>query len=63
MDKLKSFEIERLLNKYIIKKSKGQTIKYLICWIGYSPKEHKWYSVKDFDHTTELVNKYKKAFD
>lgn len=30
-DKMKSFEIERLLNKRQIKKKIGQAIKYLVC--------------------------------
>lgn len=31
MDSLKSFEIDRLLNKYIVKKSKSQAINHLVC--------------------------------
>lgn len=31
----KSFEVDCLLNKQIIKKDKGCVIKYLVCWTGY----------------------------
>lgn len=37
-DKMKSFEIEKLLNKRQIKKRKGQAIKYLVRWKGYGPE-------------------------
>lgn len=31
INKLKSFEIEKFLNKYWVKKRKGQTIEYFVC--------------------------------
>ena len=37
-DKVKSFEIERLLNKLQIKKGKGRAIKYLVRWKRYGPE-------------------------
>lgn len=37
-DKMKSFEIERLLNKRQIKKAKGRSIEYLVRWKGYGPE-------------------------
>lgn len=37
-DRLKSFEIERLLNKRQVKKGKGWAIEYLVRWKGYDPK-------------------------
>lgn len=37
-NKLKSFEIERLLNKCQVKKEKDQAIEYLVHWKRYGPK-------------------------
>lgn len=34
-DSLKSFEIYCLLNKKTMKRSKGLTVEYLVCWTGY----------------------------
>lgn len=31
IDKLKSFEIEKFLNKYWVKKAKDQAIEYFVC--------------------------------
>lgn len=38
INKIKSFKIEKLLNKRQVKKGKGRVIEYLICWKGYGPK-------------------------
>ena len=37
-NKVKSFEIERLLNKCQVKKGKNRVIEYLVCWKRYSPE-------------------------
>ena len=37
-DRHKSFEINRLLNKCIVKKGKGFAIEYLVRWIRYGPE-------------------------
>lgn len=57
-DSLKSFEIYRLFNKQIIKKDKGLTVEYLICWTSYGPKWHRWYNIKDLNNKAKLVRKY-----
>ena len=57
-DKVKSFEIERLLNKRQIKKGKGQAIEYLVHWKGYGLKWDRWYNVKKLDNAVALVNDY-----
>lgn len=54
----KSFEVERLLNKQQVKKSKGQAIEYLVCWKGYGLKWDRWYNVKGLNNATDLVNDY-----
>ena len=60
-DRNKSFEIERLLNKHIVKKSKGLAIKYLVRWTGYGPEWDRWYNVKDLDNTVDLVQVYEEG--
>ncbi len=57
-DNMKSFEIERLLNKRQIKKGKGRAIEYLVCWKGYGPEWDRWYNVKELDNVAALVNEY-----
>ena len=58
-DNLKSFEIEKLLNKRQVKKGKGRAIEYLVCWKGYGPKWNRWYNVKELDNAAALVDDYK----
>ena len=57
-DKIKSFEIERLLNKRQVKKGKGQAIKYLVRWKGYGPEWDRWYNIKELDNAAALVDDY-----
>lgn len=35
---IKSFKIDRLLNKRIVRKGKGHAVEYLVCWTGYGPE-------------------------
>ena len=60
-DKVKSFEIERRLNKRQIKKGKGRAIEYLVRWKKYSPKWDRWYNVKELDNAAALVDNYEAA--
>lgn len=57
----KSFENNRLLNKRTIKRGKGLTVQYLVCWTGYGSEWDRWYNVKNLDNAAELVRKYKKG--
>lgn len=57
-DKLKSFEIERLLNKYQVKKKRGQAIEYLVCWKRYGLKWDRWYNIKEFSNVATFVEDY-----
>ncbi len=55
---MKSFEIERFLNKRQIKKGKGRAIEYLVRWKGYGPEWDRWYNVKELENTAALVDDY-----
>lgn len=58
IDTLKSFELERLLNKRLVKRRKGRKVEYLVCWKEYGPKWDRWYNAKDFDNTIDFVQDY-----
>lgn len=57
-DKVKSYEIEKLLNKCQVKKSKGQAIEYFVRWKGYGPEWDRWYNVKKLDKAVAFVDNY-----
>lgn len=57
-DSVKSFEIERMLNKKIVSRGCGNSIKYLVYWKGYGPEWDRWYNVKNLDNTVQLVLDY-----
>lgn len=59
---LQSYEIERLLNRRIVKKGRGLAKEYLIRWKGYGPEFDKWYNVKRLDQAPELVKEYEEEF-
>ncbi len=40
-----SFEVKRLINRRIIKMSRGTLTLYLVCWVGYVPEFDQWYSL------------------
>lgn len=61
MDTLKSFKVEKFLNKRLVKRRKGYSIKYLVCWKGYDQKWDRWYNVRGLDNALNLVCNYKKA--
>lgn len=60
-DAVKSFEIDRLLNKRTVKKGRGHAVEYLVRWTGYGPKWNRWYNIKDLDNATKLVCNYEEA--
>lgn len=57
-DNFKSFEVERLFNKWYVKKGKGQSIEYLVRWKGYGSEWDRWYNIKELDNAASLVNDY-----
>ena len=60
-DKHKSFEIDCLLNKRIVRKSKGLATEYFVRWTGYGPEWDRWYNIKDLDNAADLVWAYEEG--
>ena len=61
IDAVKSFKVDRLLNKRIVKKGKGRTIEYLVRWTGYGPEWDRLYNIKDLDNAADLVRDYEEV--
>ena len=57
-DEFKSYVIERLLNKRVRPRGKGQTVEYLVRWQGYGPEYDTWYNVKYLQDAMDLVQEY-----
>ena len=60
-DTIKSYEIDRLLNKRIIKKGYGVSIQYLARWKGYGPEFNEWLAVSALKNAKELIDDYEKS--
>ena len=52
---IKSFEIERLLDKRVMRKGCSFATEYLVCWKGWGPQWDEWFNVKRLDNATGLV--------
>ena len=52
------YDVERLLNKRVIRKGRGLATEYLLRWKGYGPEFDRWYNVKDLQDALELVEEY-----
>lgn len=61
IESLKSFEINCLLNKRMIKKVKDLIIEHLVCWTSYSSKWDKWYNMENVDNIAKLIHEYEKC--
>lgn len=60
-DTMKSYNVERLLNKRVIRKGRGYATEYLIRWKGYGPAFNEWYNIKDLKNADKLVAEYEAA--
>ena len=60
-DAVKFFEVDRLLNKRIVKRGKSRAVEYLVRWTGYGPEWDRWYNIKDLDNAADLVRNYEDA--
>ena len=54
----KSYEVERLLNKRVRRRGKGESVEYLVRWRGYGPEFDTWYNIKDLDRSMDLIREY-----
>lgn len=57
-DLFKSFDIERQLNRSIVKLACDNSIEYLVRWKGYDFEWDRWYNVKNPDNAAQLVLDY-----
>jgi hypothetical protein len=58
------YEIERLIDKRVIKHGRGKpTVEYLVRWLGQGPEYDVWYSIDDLHDASELVAEYDKEFE
>lgn len=60
-DTMKSFELERILDKRMIRKGRGLATEYLVKWVGYGPEHDRWLNIKDLGNAKELVQDYEDA--
>jgi hypothetical protein len=58
VDGEQEWEIERLLNKRIIKKGRGVSTQYLVRWKGWGLEYDTWYRIQDLQNAAELVTEY-----
>ena len=58
---MKFYEIDRLLNKRIIKKGRGVSTQYLARWKGYGPEFDEWLAVSALGNAKKLVKDYERC--
>lgn len=57
-DTYKLFKLEQFLNKRMVKRDRGYSLKYLVRWKRCSLNWDRWYNVKELDNAVALVNNY-----
>ena len=57
----KSFKVDCLVKKRIVKKGKGRAVEYIVYWTGYGPKWDRWYNIKDLNNAADFVRDYEEA--
>ena len=57
---LKSYELDRILNKRTVPKGRGFATEYLLKWKGYGPQYDVWRNIKDLGNAQELIQEYEK---
>jgi hypothetical protein len=58
-----NYEIERLLNKRVVKRDQEYFTKYLVRWQDYELKYDCWYNVKDLQNAKNLISDYEKKLE
>ncbi len=62
-DDYKSYYLDRILNKRVIKKGRGYATEYLVKWKGYGPEHDTWRNLKTLGDALDLVREYEEAHD
>jgi hypothetical protein len=62
-DTQNEYEIERLLNKKIVRRKHEYFTEYLIRWKEYESEFDKWYNVKNLENAKKLVSDYEKKLE
>ena len=55
------YELDRILNKRIVRKGRGFATEYLIKWKGYGPQHDVWRNEKYLDNARDLIQDYEEA--
>ena len=57
----RSFELDHIFNKRVIKKGRGFATEYLIKWKGYRPEHDVWRNVNQLGDAQDLIQDYENA--
>jgi hypothetical protein len=60
IDTQNQYEIERLINKRIIRRNHDYFIEYLVRWLRYESEWDRWYNVKNLSSAKKLISNYEK---
>ena len=60
---MKSFKIDRLLDKRVMRKGRGFATEYLVRWKGWGPEWDEWFNVKNLEDAMDLVQDYKREME
>jgi transposase InsO family protein len=52
------YEVERLLDKRVIRKGRGYSTQYLLRYKGYGPEHDEWCRVQDLQDCSDLIDEY-----
>jgi hypothetical protein len=53
-----TYEVERILDKRVIRRGRGSSTQYRIRWKGWGPEYDRWYRVQDLGDCDELIEEY-----
>jgi hypothetical protein len=57
-DSQDEYEIERLLNKRVVRREQEYFIEYLIRWREYESEFDRWYNIRDLENVKNLIADY-----
>ena len=57
-EELKSFDVERIVNKKVSKIGKNLRTSYRVKWEGYPDTRNEWYPVSELENCKELIDEY-----